>query len=229
MSGPLGKAEHVDRHVGQPRVTATSTRCRRDPASQSMCSAEWCTAWKRHSNGTRWKARCTQYCVKSATSDQQHELHHARQRRDRALHGRDPRPVEQHHRRPQRQERRHLHEQRADEEVREVGSPARAEERLLRETREQPLERHEHRRVNDQVEQEPVEPEEGSRLQFAGNRHRDPPSSAAASVAMTAMAPSILLRRSVRADDAKQEAADEDQVQQAPPAVPGRARGPLAW
>ena len=42
------------------RVTRTSARCMREPASQSICRLEWWMAWKLHRNGTWWKARCTQ-------------------------------------------------------------------------------------------------------------------------------------------------------------------------
>ncbi len=41
------------------RVTTTSTRCSREPASQSIASLEWWIAWKRQSQGTAWKARWT--------------------------------------------------------------------------------------------------------------------------------------------------------------------------
>src|SRR5690606_17877606 len=53
-----------------PRVTITSTRCSLEPAIQSIVSTEWCTAWKRHSHGTRWNARWMPYWVRSATSTQ---------------------------------------------------------------------------------------------------------------------------------------------------------------
>ena len=125
-------------------------------------------------------------------------------------------PVEQHHRRPQREDGRHLHENRADEEVGEVGAPARTEQMLLRKAREHPLERHEHRRVDDQVEQEPVEPQERARLQFAGDRHLRSAEQRRGHRRGDGDGAEHLVAAQREADDAEQEAADEDQVQQAP-------------
>ena len=65
------------------------------------------------------------------------ELDRRGQRRDLGRHRGRARPVEQHHRRLQGQQRDHLDEQRADEEVREVGPPVAAEDRLLRPQREE--------------------------------------------------------------------------------------------
>ena len=42
------------------RVTSASTTWVREPASQSSSRLEWWMAWKFHSHGTWWKARCTQ-------------------------------------------------------------------------------------------------------------------------------------------------------------------------
>ena len=36
----LAETQHVHRHISEPCVTATSTRCSREPASQSIASAE---------------------------------------------------------------------------------------------------------------------------------------------------------------------------------------------
>ena len=40
----------------------------REPASQSISRLEWCTAWKRHSQGVLWYARCRVAWARSATN-----------------------------------------------------------------------------------------------------------------------------------------------------------------
>ena len=46
-------------------MTTPSKGWTRKPLTQSMCSGEWCTEWKRHMNGTSWANRWVQYDTKS--------------------------------------------------------------------------------------------------------------------------------------------------------------------
>src|SRR6476646_8634809 len=49
-------------------VTSGSRKCRREPASQSMCSTEWCTAWNGHNHLTSCKVRWSAYSTRSAST-----------------------------------------------------------------------------------------------------------------------------------------------------------------
>ena len=46
-------------------TSAPSNGWLRKPLIQSRCSVEWCTAWKRHRNGTSWLQRWAQYDTRS--------------------------------------------------------------------------------------------------------------------------------------------------------------------
>ena len=74
-------------------------------------------------------------------------------------------------RRQQRHEGERLDRQVAHHEVGAVGGPAEPEGRLLRQAREGALERHEHQREQEQVQQEPVEPERERLVEPALDRH----------------------------------------------------------
>ena len=93
--------------------------------------------------------------------DQQQRQHLRRERqpRHRAADPLNPRPVEQDGGRPERQDREDLDEQRVDEEIGEVDRPLTPEDRLLGAQREQPFERHEHGRVEHQVQHEEIDAE----------------------------------------------------------------------
>ena len=69
------------------------------------------------------------------------------------------------------QQRRHLHQQVTDEEVQGVGGPARTKHGLVRTLREQPLQRDEDHREQQQVEQEPVEAQIDAAACTAFDRH----------------------------------------------------------
>ena len=71
------------------------------------------------------------------------------------------------HRRPERQEREQLDAHVIDEEISDVRRPASAEDSLPGTQGERPLERHEHDREHEQVQQEPVEPEMDPAVELA--------------------------------------------------------------
>jgi len=62
-----------------------------------MDSAEWWMRWKRQSHGTRWNARCTQYCVRSRRTGSRRTAPRTAARHPR-LQRRVRRPAEEDHR-----------------------------------------------------------------------------------------------------------------------------------
>jgi len=82
-------------------------------------------------------------------------------RRHRILEPRLSRPPEEQRRRQHRQHDRHLHHEMAHGEVHEIGRPARPEDRLLGQARDDALDGDEEQRQNEQVQQEPVQSHRG--------------------------------------------------------------------
>ena len=90
-----------------------------------------------------------------------HELQGQRLSRDCILEPRVRGPPKEHRGGQHREHDRHLHHQMAHREVHEVGRPALAEDRLIREAGDHALEGDEEQGQHEQVQQEPVEPHRG--------------------------------------------------------------------
>ncbi len=146
---------------------------------------------------------------------QHRELDHAGHTSDPLLHRGNGRPVEQHHRRFQREDRRELHQQRADEEIGEIGAPARSKDALLRQPRKQPLERNEDHRVDDQVQQEPIETQEGPAAELVFHRHSGSAEERGGERAHDADGAEHLVAAQREARDAKHEGRDQHEMKQA--------------
>ena len=140
-----------------PRTSTMSSTCSREPAIQSMLSAEWCTAWKRQSQGTTWNSRWIEYSARSATIRISMTWSQSGCDCTRACRPGPVEPGEDHRRGQQGEVGQELHGQVADEEMGEVGHRAPAEHALLLAEGEQPLHGHEHRREDQQGQHEPVQ------------------------------------------------------------------------
>ena len=123
------------------------------------------------------------------------------------------RPIEEDQRRLQREDRQHLDQQRVDEEVGQIDDPLAAEHGLARAQGEEPLERDEDRRVEQQVQDEEIERQARRRRPAgAGTGTCDPPSSAAASVNPMPRQRQRLVGAQEGADAAEQKRRDERDV-----------------
>ena len=153
---PCGKMNIIGMSIN-PRTTTSSTRWAREPAIQSSALEEWWMAWKRHRNGTVWKARWMKYSAEIRHQHGQEELHQPGQAARRLEQARNAESGRELGGGQQDQEGRDLDRQMRGQEIDDVQQPLLAENLLLRIGRPEHLDRREDQRHEQHVEQEPVE------------------------------------------------------------------------
>ena len=154
------------------RVTSGSRKCSREPASQSMCSTEWCTAWIGHRNLTSCIVRWIAYSTRSAsTIAMTNCTAHGNDETDACMIVVD-RPGEEGRREHRRGEGIDADQQVVEQEIAEIVPPIRPQDRLLAQMRPQLFEKDENHRRQHQVEDEPVEPDIAGRRVARPDLHR---------------------------------------------------------